>query len=65
LAASGSPMMSFVRLTDWTLDRDKWFRIFVSDPTANPSSISENEGLDPITVKFQQRNERGGINYTP
>jgi len=58
-------MMAFVRLTEWTLDRDRWFHIYVCDPLNNPSFISENEGLDPIAVRFQQKNKNGGINYSP
>jgi hypothetical protein len=62
-SASGtSPKLSFVRLTEWSLDKDKWFHIY---PTSNPTTITENEGLDPITVKFQQKRREGGVDYTP
>ena len=65
LASTGTPYMSFVRLTEWKLDRDKWFHIYVCDPTNNPASITESLGLDPITVRFQQKNKNGGIPYAP
>ena len=50
--ASPTTNMSFVRLTESTLDRDRWFRLFVQSPSTNTVSVPNSDGLEAVTVKF-------------
>ena len=52
LAFVGTPYMSFVRLTETSKIKDRWFHIYVCSPATSLPSITETQGLDPLAVKF-------------
>jgi len=54
---TASSQISFVRYTNYGLETDRWFNLYIKAPSSNTATVAAADAMTGINVKLMQKYE--------